>query len=1498
MPRRPSRWRLVALLAAGLTCAAASDVAAQTVTLSVPPGTTLAEDSSFQSFDVTATLSSVRTSATTVDLSLGGTVRATDYAVVSLPAITIAANSISGTAAVEVRPVDDNFYEGNETLVVNGDATGLTVIGATVILVDEETQPTLELERTRGPIALIEGQTKTFELTARLSGGAAAEDDFVFTLELNEAQHSAAVADDFTTVPALPASFTIPAGNSTSVFYITVTAVIDSSQSEQNETVYVDAKGSLAGTAIQVDPPGPLRLVDIRLPPPVGFNVSLEWIGPAGVRGVRGGYPQEVTLRATALRFSGGVPHEIVFTLTPKESVDWLPASTQVTIPEGASVGEVTLTVTPPTVTHRMTIAFDVSGSPADGLLPLSSAFVIWPTGLPSLTGFVGYSSSPQGYVPLGRRVAFAASFNRPFGLESGTLRVTLDSGVKVTGPCSLVQNTTIDCGFLVVDGDYDFDGFVDVARGALQFIWRDDANTADVWPTPVVPAAPVSLPIGAPVYGAVFGVDLSVTPESLQEGAGPTMVTVRAVKRGNPLVSGTLSVPLVFGGGTASAADYEVSGPLTITIPSSQLEGSTTLTVTPVEDFVKENRIEVVHIGTDRRNTSVVLAQGVDLGIIDAPTIDLSAIPGNIAEEGGPQTVTVTASLGDPDDSVRPRPIPVTLTWGGGTAGAGDFSASGTTVTIPANARSGTATVTITPVDDRLLEGDETIGLRGTTPGLPVQGTTLTLKDDEEVPAVSLAVSRDRILESDRAVTVTVSATLDPDVAMADDVTTVELVLMGSATRGTDYTRTWSLSPPVISIPPNATMGSNTVTLTLTPQQDDVAEGDETIVVEGTATTESRSLVVKVANITLEDDDVRGVVVTPTRLEIDEGTSEIYAVRLTAEPLSDVTVSVNVPAGAPLEARPPVLTFTPTTWSTAQTVTVTVEDDADAVMHADVDLTHTVGGGGYDGVTALSVTVTLDDTTVPQMEIAAASEEESAGQMTFAVTLDVASSEEVSAAWATAGETAAAGADYTESSGTVVFPAGVTSRTIVVPVLSDDLDEEDETFKVTLSGVQNAALSVSEATGTITDDDDAPALSVSAPGAAAVEGMHTSLVFTVTLAPASGREVTVGYATSDGTAMAPGDYTAARATLTFAPGETSKSVTVPIVDDDLDEPEETFTMVLGQPQGATLSLSMSEATGTIVDNDDAPELSVENATAAEDAGPVTFTVTLTPASGRVVTVGYATSDGTATSPADYTTAAGSTLTFAPGETTKTIEVAVFDDAVDEADEEFTLTLNSPTNAGFAGGVSTVEATGTITDDDATPVVGVEDVTVAENARTLSFLVTLTPASGQEVVVSYATSDGTATSPADYAAMSGTVTFDSGQRNKMILVSIVDDAVDENEAEDFTLTLSSPSNAVFAGDAETLAATGTITDDDDPAVEVSFGEADYEAVEGGSAVTVSVSIDVDPEREVTGNWLVTIAERRPKRSSRISRRSRARAASMGARPQSSRTSTSMRARSR
>ena len=997
----------------------------------------------------------------------------------------------------------------------------------------------------------------------------------------------------------------------------------------------------------------------------------------------------------------------------------------------------------------------------------------------------------------------------------------------------------------------------VGLDRGALNFggqSLQSPYDAAIVYTTPVVPAAPVQIRIPRRVLGGTDEIHLLLSLESLQEGVGPTDVVVTATRSGtayHATAPRDIAVPLVVVDGTTSRSDYSVSGTQTITIRRGQVSGTTTLTVTAVDDFTKETRVEEVRI---EGGTAPEVVYGASMNIIDAPSIVLTAAPVRIAEEGGAQTVTVTAALGDPSDSVRPRAIPVALTWGG-TAGSGDYAVVGERVTIDANARTGSATVTITPTDDRLLEGDETIVLRGSTAGLLVEGTTLTLADDEEVPAVSLAVSRDRVLESDGARTVTVSATLDPEVAMANDTTTVNLELMGTATRGTDYTRTWSPATPRISIPLNATVGSSTVALTLTPLQDEVAEGDETIVVEGTATTGSRELVVKVAKITLQDDDVRGVEVEPTRLTIDEGSSDRYSLRLTSKPTGDVRVSVGVPADAPLAVLPPSVTFTADDWSTAQTVTVTVEADADAVMHDDVELTHAVGGADYGGrVTAAPVTVTLRETTVPEVTIADGAADEDGGAVTFLLSMDVESDEEVRAPWRTAEGTATSGVDFTGSSGTVNFAPRTTAAAITVPILDDELDEADETFTVSLSAPANAALGDGEATGTIRDDDDAPELTLSGPAAAATEGEDTSLEFTAELSAASGRVVTVGYAAAAGTAAAPGDFTApaSGARLTFAPGDRQRTITIPVIDDTLDEAEETFTVRLSSASGATLGTVA--ATGRILDDDDEPELEVADATADEDAGPLEFAVTLSAESGRTVTVAYATSDGTAEEPDDYTESTG-TLTFTAGTTKLTVEVPVVNDQEYEADETLTLTLSSLTNAEFGEGGSA--ATGTIADDDLKPTVTVVSPTwVWESAGTLGFKVKLSAAIGRPVTMKYATSDATATAPEDYLETTGTLTFAPGEKQVTVQVPVVDDADDEMEFEAFKLTLSDAVNAVFAeddfiGPGTTFTQVGPIRDDDDPVVEVTFGAAAYTASEGGSPVTVTVSVDKDPERELT-----------------------------------------------
>ena len=143
---------------------------------------------------------------------------------------------------------------------------------------------------------------------------------------------------------------------------------------------------------------------------------------------------------------------------------------------------------------------------------------------------------------------------------------------------------------------------------------------------------------------------------------------------------------------------------------------------------------------------------------------------------------------------------------------------------------------------------------------------------------------------------------------------------------------------------------------------------------------------------------------------------------------------------------------------------------------------------------------------------------------------------------------------------------------------------------------------------------------------------------FTVSLSTASGQTVTVNYATADGTAVAPGDYTAGSGTLTFNPGATTQTLNVPVIGDTLNEPNETFFVNLSAPSNATILDGQGQ--GTITNDDALPSLSIGNVTVTEgNSGTVnaTFTVSLSAASGQTVTVNYATADGTAVAPGDYT---------------------------------------------------------------------------------------------------------------------------------------------------------------------------------------------------------------------------------------------------------------------
>ena len=230
------------------------------------------------------------------------------------------------------------------------------------------------------------------------------------------------------------------------------------------------------------------------------------------------------------------------------------------------------------------------------------------------------------------------------------------------------------------------------------------------------------------------------------------------------------------------------------------------------------------------------------------------------------------------------------------------------------------------------------------------------------------------------------------------------------------------------------------------------------------------------------------------------------------------------------------------------------------------------------------------------------------------------------------------------------------------------------------------------------------------------------------------------------------------------------------------------------------------------------PTLAVADGTVVEGntgTTPMTFGVTLSSPSTTTVTVAYATSTskgtGKATAGADYLSTSG-TLTFAPGETAKTITVSVVGDTAQELDETFLVTLASPSGATLAD----AQATGLIDDDDSGgggPVtVSIGDASGAEGnkgTRSLSLLVSLSAPAAAPVTVTATTSDGTATAPADYTARSATVTIPSGSTSQVFIVTVRGDMVSEPN-ETFVVTLSAPSGATIADGT----ATATIVNDD------------------------------------------------------------------------------------
>ena len=380
-------------------------------------------------------------------------------------------------------------------------------------------------------------------------------------------------------------------------------------------------------------------------------------------------------------------------------------------------------------------------------------------------------------------------------------------------------------------------------------------------------------------------------------------------------------------------------------------------------------------------------------------------------------------------------------------------------------------------------------------------------------------------------------------------------------------------------------------------------------------------------------------VSVTPVAVTVDEGGTGSYSVALTAAPTAG-TVTVTPTSGDENVATvSAALEFDSTDWNVPQTVTVTGLDDTvdNPGDSRKVTVTHAVTGTGtgYEGAVAATVSVAVsDDELTKVIYIGDAESLENAGTLDFTVNLSPAGSSEVTVDWAHALRSGDAGqatpgtaeeGDYDASgaSGTLTFAVGETVKTISVPINDDDEEEGDERVTVILVNPSSASdllgISGSPATGTIKDDDtpippapetpespplaETPEETPEDPGASDGDqsvfsvsgggevtegdsGTTAQASFTVSLAAAGSREVSVGYATADGTAEAGSDYESASGTVTFSPGETSKTVSVTVNGDDEAEGNETFTLSLTSSANGSVDPRNSSAQAVIANDD------------------------------------------------------------------------------------------------------------------------------------------------------------------------------------------------------------------------------------------------------------------------------------------------------------------------
>ena len=1313
----------------------------------------------------------------------------------------------------------------------------------------------------------------TVTVTATVTGGTAYAEDKVVAVTVGESTDTATSGTDYTAVPGF--DITIPAEDTSAAGSFALDPT-DDNLDEPGETVTVAGTLSgvtVTGTSVTITDDDALPVLSIDSPTVTEGNaatVTLRYtvsLSPASGRSVTVAYADTGTGTATSatdyaavtagtLAFAAGETSKTLDVTVDGDATDEanetvvlrLSAPVNATLSNGGASLDATGTIT------------DDDAAPAVSVADADA---------------VAEGDDPDTTADMSFAVALSAASGRivtvPYTL-GGTAKAGADYAGDASGTLTIAPGNAGGSIVVAVKGDV-----------------VDEPNETVVVTLGVPTNATVSTAEGAGTAEGEITDDeatptatLTLAPAAIDESGATNASTVTAALSGASSEVVTLAV-------STSGAAHTLSQGKTLTIAAGEKASTGTVTVTATDNDVDAAADATVTVSATASGGGVAAPADVTLTVRDDDVRAVRVSKSTVTVREADDAVTADVAEHEATYTVvlDSEPTGGTVTVNVASGAAGTATVSPASLEFDATDWSTAQVVTVTGVDDdvdnagdrRAATITHTVSAGGTDYATETASpVSVTVTDDDGPPTgITLSVDVDSVAEgATSAATVTVTATVAGGSAF-DAARTVTVSVGQSAdtaTEGTDYAQVADFD---ITIPKGAK--SATGSFDLTPADDDVDEGTgETVGVAGT----SGSLPVTPATVTITDDDERGVTVTPVALTLDEAddaaTDSVtenageYTVKLDSRPTANVVIDLSAGNGAPVTLDKTRLTFTPSSWNDAQTVTVTAIDDSfdNPGDERTASITHTISAGtsDYGSVSAAPVSVTVSDdddaVSAAALSVNTASVAENAGATevtvtaTLAGTTRFATERKIRVTVGQAGDAAVSGTDYQPVAAfdvTIAPDQASGSASFTLTPTDDKLDEDDEAL--TLSGVLSG-VTVGDAAVTVTDDDAAPGgVTLSVDVATVAEDAVTAATVTVTATVTGGTAyaedkvvaVTVGESTD--TATSGTDYTAVPGFDITIPAEDTSaagSFALDPTDDNLDEPGETVTVA-----GTLSGVTVTGTSVTITDDDALPVLSIDSPTVTEgNAATVTlrYTVSLSPASGRSVTVAYAdTGTGTATSATDYAAVTAGTLAFAAGETSKTLDVTVDGDATDEANETVVLRLSAPVNATLSNGGASLDATGTITDDDAAPAVSVADAdAVAEGddpdtTADMSFAVALSAASGRIVTVPY-TLGGTAKAGADYAGdASGTLTIAPGNAGGSIVVAVKGDVVDEPN-ETVVVTLGVPTNATVSTAEGAGTAEGEITDDEaTPTATLTLAPAaiDESGATNASTVTAALS---------------------------------------------------------